>query len=597
MTDFYIAKSDGSSPGGVTGSDSNDGLTPSTPKATLNAILQISGDDDTDGDNIFFYGGTYTDTDLNSGNNTNQVVSISDTNKRQHSLIAYLDQEVIFRRGGASDVLFLIRCFNTTDSPQDDFKISGIKFTDSDTSIGAGKLTRGVLAFYEDNPTSSATPTITIENCTFEFSATTMTTALISMDDSGAADGNESPIIINNCTFTLTGSDPDDCILKNTVMFSDTSSVTFTNNTVTVTHTGSGDVGDPLLDLGTILTSSNVTVDVDTGGSVTIANNTFNVTSGSNDEDWEVIKCSGTKNISITNNSFDIKQTDTSDGRMMAIQIDPDPGTGTYSGAPVVHTALIAENNIKLDEFLAYGIFMSADAAYSELSSCKIIGNKIIGVADLNTSSADGTGILCRRLNNLTVERNIVRNNYDGILVSICTNPVVTDNILEAIGDDGDNEFDAVALFLSSGSGGTIKRNKFIHDFGSNRDAGACSLRIDSQAGFTCSDNTFITKLPAASSTGYRYFRANNLSGVNNSVFGGTSTASTFSGNVYINTANTGSSTDVAKIGSDDDVTLTVYKASADPTAKYDPAMLTQNLSKGLSKSFLTEEVINIREF
>ena len=70
MTDFYIAKSDGSYPGGVTVSDSNDGLPPSTPKATLDAIIQISGDADTDGDNIFFYGGTYTDSDLNSTNNS-----------------------------------------------------------------------------------------------------------------------------------------------------------------------------------------------------------------------------------------------------------------------------------------------------------------------------------------------------------------------------------------------------------------------------------------------------------------------------------------------------------------------------------------------
>ena len=53
----------------------------------------------------------------------------------------------------------------------------------------------------------------------------------------------------------------------------------------------------------------------------------------------------------------------------------------------------------------------------------------------------------------------------------------------------------------------------------------------------------------------------------------------------------------MARVGSDTNVTFEVYKTHVDPSGKYDPAMVTQNLSKGLTKSFLTNEVINIREF
>ena len=591
MTDFYIAKSDGSSPGGVTGSDSNDGLTPSTPKATLDAIIQISGDADTDGDNIFFYGGTYTDSDLNSTNNSNQVASISDANKRQHSLIAYLDQEVIFRRGGASSTFAFIRFFNLSLAPQDNFKISGIKFIDSDTDIGAGKLTNAVLAFYEGEVSASATPTVTIENCTFEFSDTTFGRGIILIDDQTSKDGNEIPYVINNCTFTLTGSDPDIAVIKSTVMFGSTSSVTFTNNTVTVTHTGSGDAGDPLLDFGTLGSSSDVTVAVDTGGSVTVANNTFDITSGTDSATWEVIKCTGTKDINITSNSFDVKQSETSAGEMKVIQVDADPGTAK------THTIEISGNNFKIDEKRGYGVYIRADNDYSELNgNYRVTNNKVIGVDDFNTLSASGTGIYVQEVNSPTISQNVLRNHYDGILVNGCATPVITDNILEDVGDDGDDAFAAVGLFVTNSSGGTIKRNKFIQSFNSNRTNGT-SIRIDTQPGFTLSDNIIILK-KLNSANSYRYFRCNDASGVNNSQFGGSATASTFSGNVYVNTANnpnTGSS--IARAGSDSNVPIADYKAHVDPTAKYDPAMLTQNLSKGLSKPFLTEEVINIREF
>ena len=180
------------------GNDSNDGLTPSTPKATLDAIIEISDDANSDGDNIFFYGATYTDTELNVSEGSGQVASIDATSKRAHNFLAYLDQEVIFRRGGASDVSYFMKFQNITDSPQTDFKISGIKFRDSDTTIGAGGITAGCLFFVEDNASSSAFPTVTIENCTFEFSATTFSSSVITIDDSGDQ-GNEIPIVINNC--------------------------------------------------------------------------------------------------------------------------------------------------------------------------------------------------------------------------------------------------------------------------------------------------------------------------------------------------------------------------------------------------------------
>jgi parallel beta-helix repeat protein len=375
-------------------------------------------------------------------------------------------------------------------------------------------------------------------------------------------------------------------------MFGSTSSVTFTNNTVTVTHTGSGDAGDPLLDFATLSSSSDVTVAADTGGSVTVGNNTFDITSGTDGVTWEVIKCTGTKDISITDNSFDVKQSNTSAGEMQVIRIDTDHGTAK------THTIEVSGNNFKIDEKRGYGIYIRADSGdHSELNgNCRVTNNKVIGVDDFNTLSASGTGIYIQEVNSPTVSQNVLRNHYDGILINGCATPVITDNILEDVGDDADDAFAAVGLFVTNGSGGTIKRNKFIQSFNSNRTRGT-SIRIDTQPGFTLSDNTFILK-NLNSTNSYRYFRCNSNSGVNNSQFGGDATASTFSGNVYVNTVNNPyNATSVARAGTDSNVPLADYKTHVDPTAKYDPAMLTQNLSKGLTKPFLTNEVINIREF
>ena len=122
MTDYYIAKD---------GNDSNDGLSLSTPKATVASVQAIGAF--TPADKIVFRAGTYT-TELSYGPESETLIYMEfDTPTEHISIEAYGDETVVFEMPVNEQYLF---GFNNVNGSSDDdvYTVKNIQFKNGATT-------------------------------------------------------------------------------------------------------------------------------------------------------------------------------------------------------------------------------------------------------------------------------------------------------------------------------------------------------------------------------------------------------------------------------------------------------------------------------
>lgn len=592
MTDFYMAKTSGNPAGIPDGNDStgapND---PSKPYATLDAIIKATNDIDVDGDNIYFYQGTYTEAELvtdgdDSGTgsaSTNVIIKIHSSGLRQHSLIAYQGQAVTFTTSDSNSTNYqtFLEMHNLSDTNSGSAPtaviIDGITFAHNDSSSGTISLC--FIKGIEDQADPTTKNILTIRNCTF------LATKNLSVGCLFIEHGNgfEMPIVVDNCTFTLTGEADEAAFVARSIM----NDVTFTNNTITVTNTSADDAGDPIVELKAENTASGI----DKGGDVVVANNTFDITAGTNANAREAVEVVECKNITVSNNKIAYKNHNITGNVTQCRVIYINTNSNNDNTTPKTHTITISGNDIFMDEWIGHGIRIqqssSSHTIVPELTSVKINNNTITGTPTLGIASSVCTGIYAYSTNGLVIENNNIKNTVEGIFVRDSASAILKHNKIENCGDTAGNDYDAPCIYVRGSLGAKINDNILINDFVRNR---GTFLYIHSSAGFELSRNRIHAIQPNAAhpidSAGWDILDVTSGQGFGGQASGATSTAQD---NIYYNTAVTANDnkTDfhISTVG---DFTAAQW-LSKEPTAIINPSVTKQFLTSSVKKQFLTK--------
>jgi len=220
MTDYYIAKA-------PSGSDSNDGLSLSTPKATVNSMQAAYNF--TPADKIFFRAGTYT-TELSYGPVGEVNIYMELDNVAEHvSLEGYADETVVFEMP-VNEKTFV--GFTNVNGPTDDtvYTIKKIHFKN-----GVGEASESFIMHTQSSSSTTFTKVL-VDNCIFTQLATEADLTQGAVYSAGVVRGK---IEVTNCEFNIT--DETAIFLKNQML------VTVTHNTFNIVSPTTNDNTDGMV--------------------------------------------------------------------------------------------------------------------------------------------------------------------------------------------------------------------------------------------------------------------------------------------------------------------------------------------------------------